>query len=91
MNELIYELAKHAGCDIKTYWTSDDNYKTLAQTEHYHKDDVLEKFAELVIKECFSVMENLETDIKQQFAWKNTEVVCTSGHIKKLKEHFGIE
>ncbi len=50
-----------------------------------------EKYAELIIKECFFVMNQLEEDIKHQFNWKKDEVIPTSGHIKKLKEHFGIE
>jgi hypothetical protein len=50
-----------------------------------------EKFAELIVRECITTMTNLESDIKQKFPWKKEEVVSTSGHIQKLKEHFGVE
>jgi hypothetical protein len=50
MDTRIYELAKQAGYKVKTLYTGDDNY----QTEHYMKDDVLEKFAELIVQECIS-------------------------------------
>jgi hypothetical protein len=51
MDKRIYELAKQAGYKVKTLYTGDDNY----QTEHYMKDDVLEKFAELIVRECATV------------------------------------
>jgi hypothetical protein len=43
------------------------------------------------VRECITTMTNLESDIKQKFPWKKEEVVSTSGHIQKLKEHFGVE
>lgn len=88
MNEKIKEFAQQVNVDIiepeyaKIGGVSEVNFETYQD---------LEKFSELIIRECFSVMENLETDIKQQFPWMNNEVVCTSGHIKKLKEYFGVE
>lgn len=85
MNELIYELAKDAGYNIKTYWTSDDNYKTLAQTEHYRKDDELEKFAELVIKECAKVCwDKYRNDDSLS---RNVGVMFSND----IKKHFGVE
>jgi hypothetical protein len=54
-------------------------------------NDELDKFAELIVRECITTMTNLESDVKQKFPWKKEEVVSTSGHIQKLKEHFGVE
>jgi hypothetical protein len=76
MNQKIRELAEQADCKIDRLG--------------YGEGD-LEKFAELIVRECITTMTNLESDIKQQFPWKKEDVVSTSGHIQKLKEHFGVE
>lgn len=47
MNERIRELAEQAGYDIKPFYKSEDDY----QIPHY-KDEQLEKFAELIVREC---------------------------------------
>jgi formylmethanofuran dehydrogenase subunit A len=80
MDTRIYELAKQAGYKVKTYWTSDDNHKTLAQTEHYMKDDVLEKFAELIVRECGNYLMSDEFIGRSDLDW---DIV--------LNEHFGVK
>jgi len=77
MNERIRELAAQA-------WVDNDQLDACGYTD-------LEKFADLLVRECITTMTNLESDIKQKFPWKKEEVVSTSGHIQKLKEHFGVE
>lgn len=66
MNQRVYELAKESGLKVKTYWVSNDNYKTLAQTEHYMKDESLEKFADSIrqetLQECFQHLTNTGQD-----------------------------
>ncbi len=80
MNERFLELAKQAGLyDEKTPEEVPDFTASF------------DKFAELIVRECITTMTNLESDIKQKFPWKKEEVVSTSGHIQKLKEHFGVE
>jgi len=78
MNKRIHTLAEEAGlyCD---------------GTPDAWDQEAIEKYAELIVRECITTMTNLESDIKQQFPWKKEEVVPTSGHIQKLKEHFGVE
>ena len=78
MNERIQELAKQAGAGE---W-GDSIVPAMMDVE---------KFAQLIVRECITTMTNLESDIKQQFPWKKEEVVSTSGHIQKLKQHFGFE
>jgi adenosyl cobinamide kinase/adenosyl cobinamide phosphate guanylyltransferase len=82
MNERIKELAEQTGY----IW------RTSGEPQIYEfTPEKLEKFAELIVRECITTMTNLESDIKQKFPWKKEEVVSTSGHIQKLKEHFGVK
>jgi len=78
MNERIKELAEQC---------TDRHFNEGGGFETFDK----KRFAELIVKECITTMTNLESDIKQKFPWKKEEVVSTSGHIQKLKEHFGVE
>lgn len=90
MNERIYELAKDVGHYVKTYWTSDDNYKTLAQTEHYMKDPGLEKFAELIIKECIqfrTVLTQFDGTTPYGDGYENG----LRDMAEVIAEHFGVE
>jgi hypothetical protein len=82
MNERIKLLAEQAGATVmeRSGWT---DYGTLNLE--------VEKFAELIVRECITTMTNLEADVKQKFPWSKSEVISTSGHIQKLKEHFGVE
>lgn len=82
MNKRIEELAEQAVEEMDQEAFCEDMYIP---------DEYLEKFADLIVKECFAVMNNLEDELKQQFKWKRDEVIPTSGHIKKLSEHFGVE
>ena len=86
MDTRIYELAKQAGYKVKTYWTSDDNHKTLAQTEHYMKDDVLEKFAELIVKEC-----GYHADIFDGLGCPGDMDPLETKPSDYIKTHFGVE
>ncbi len=79
VNERIKELMNQAA---KQYY---------ADTGEIKPNDMMYIFAELIVRECITTMTNLESDIKQQFPWKKEDVVSTSGHIQKLKEHFGVE
>ena len=55
MNERIRELAEQAGYDIKPFYKGEDNY----QIPHY-KDETLEKFAELIIRECATIADEYD-------------------------------
>lgn len=84
MNERIYELAKQAGYNVKTYWTSADNYKTLAQTEQYMKDEVLEKLAVLIALECTDLL----IEVLPPIVPESRDGIHPVWHIK---QHFGVE
>ena len=82
MNERIQELSDIA---YKNHLVRNPN-SSFGRRSDYDRE-----FAELIVRECVTTMTNLESDIKQQFPWKKEEVVSTSGHIQKLKEHFGVK
>ena len=72
MNERIKKLAEQAGSTHK---------QNLGVYQFY--TDELEKFAELIVKEC--------GDVAYNAYWENPETV-RGIHIKeKIKQHFGVE
>ena len=89
MNERIKELALQARKYAQQY--VNESVIPYGKTASEFKRIFESKFAELIVRECITTMTNLESDIKQQFPWKKEDVVSTSGHIQKLKEHFGVE
>lgn len=80
MNERILELAEQAGYDIGPFYTGEDNY----QIPHY-KDNKLEKFAELLVRECARIVINngIATAIHDQMVRQD----C----VNDIKRHFGVE
>jgi hypothetical protein len=91
MNERIQELAEQAHSYACKYAQQPDYNPHNPYNQGMYKQRYDSKFAESIVKECITTMTNLESDIKQKFPWKKEEVVSTSGHIQKLKEHFGVE
>ena len=68
MNERIKELAEQAGWD-----------------NHHSKFDTrIEKFAELIVKECISIAQD-----RAAFDWAPPNDV--NDIINEIKEHFGVE
>jgi len=72
MNERIRELAKDADLDWHKHWNDDESNR-------------LEKFAELIVRECAEVSENDITD---------GDACCTNTAdriARQIKKHFGVE
>ena len=71
--EQIFELAKQAGMlrdKYGLYWNAHDN----------PDDGVdLEKFAELIVRECVMMADEFELDVNR------------SGLVDRMKKHFGVE
>jgi hypothetical protein len=65
MNERIKELAVQAN---------------VLEIEHYDNESELQKFAELIIRECASIVEN---------AVDHREPAST--YVNKIKQHFGVK
>ena len=74
MNERIKELAEQAGAVNVWEWASDDILDT--------KNMDVEKFAELVIRECANI------DFRRELGLSNNQDCEVSQLIKK---HFGVE
>ena len=78
MNKKIEELAEQAGYSLKAYYNSADNYQTPK-----YKDEILEKFAELIIKECIY---QVELTWMNQNGWSRNDD-C----VQSIKQKFGIK
>jgi hypothetical protein len=48
-------------------------------------DDIIEKFAELIVAECIQVCSNVEADTEMDLS--DGALVCMA----EIKEHFGVE
>jgi len=79
MNKRIVELAVHANSHHGNFF--DLNYKEL--------DVFLEKFAELIIKECLSKVD-ASHPLEERSEWRQNSFAEET--IKcKIKQHFGVE
>jgi hypothetical protein len=71
MNERIKELAKEAA-------------REMNETGTYSEPKFQEKFAELIVRECLSIVEPTE-DSNDEWC------VTLKGTAQEIKEHFGVE
>ena len=71
MNERIKELA------IQSMWSKTD-YSREIELYAFSRDE-LEKFAELIVKECAMMADEFELDVNR------------SGLVDRMKKHFGVE
>jgi hypothetical protein len=78
MNERIRQLAKKSGFSLDT------NNIYTAKLEHLPITENMEKFAELIVRECCDVLQN--EDIRHSGYGYNQGFLH-----KKIKEHFGVE
>ena len=77
MNERIKQLAEQAGFSkdrFDLFWDEDANAEGVD----------LEKFAELIVRECLSIVEPTEDSGDE---W----CVTLKGTAQEIKEHFGVE
>ena len=75
MNERIKEMIEQAG--IEEWWDSGNERREVLQ-EH------LEKFAELIVRECLNIV---EPDEDSGDEW----CVTLKGTAQEIKQHFGVE
>ena len=69
MNERIRELAEQAEdwADNQNFYASD------------YRDYLMEKFAQLIVRECISMADDFECDVNQR------------GLVDRMKQHFGVK
>lgn len=75
MNERIKELAKQAGFHVAPHDGINDN-------------DMIKKFAELIVKECLSIAQQ-EHKNALEFEWDNDDTAQTIRD--SISKHFGVE
>lgn len=73
MNEKIKKLAVHVGAEFNIGFAGSPTFVSFAE-------DDLQKFAELIVKEC--------AQISEEYAYSETLPMLISYHIK---QHFGVE
>ena len=84
MNERIRELAEQTGLIPKTFGP-------VVQTRHMKKKEQdLEKFAELIVRECINIGDNYEDILGNEPECFNCRKVAY-GIVDKIKQHFGVE
>ena len=85
MNERIKQLAEQAGFRLHLdgeFYTA--NHKHLPITED------IEKFAELIVRECISVMNTTAKEAQENFTYMDNDVPTTA-HQFEIRKHFGVE
>jgi hypothetical protein len=90
MNEIIKELALQAGAHISTRNLMSNPPQHIETMELW--DDRIEKFADLIVRECIGVIENKMPDFTCKEDYEN--LIRKAGRmdaIDEIKEHFGVE
>ena len=84
MNERIKLLAEQAGAET---WS---RAPMRAVTGLAFTDENLEKFAELIVRECISVMNTTAKEAQENFTYMDNDVPTTA-HQFEIRKHFGVE
>jgi hypothetical protein len=89
MNERIRELAEQAGCD---WWEG------RAQRDMTRCDTELQKFAELIVKECADIADGQKKYVEDMVVfnehdanWNKARIQQSQQIVDKIKQHFGVE
>ena len=85
MNEKIKQLALDAGIGF-TLW--DDSGREMI--DNYTPEEYLEKFAELIVRECAGIGDNYQEILGNEPECFNCRKVAY-GIVDKIKQHFGVE
>jgi hypothetical protein len=81
MNERIQQLKGKIWTE--EYWTNPNTDKLLPAQ--------LNRFAELIVRECISKIESKRSSGENNDQWTFTRDLCYHNMILDLKEHFGVE
>jgi hypothetical protein len=84
MNERIFELAKQARITISGYTDDNSGYYEPSGSS----PEELEKFAELVVRECMRICKDHPSIIFKN-EW-DTDIVAPD-IVRRLESHFGVE
>ena len=84
MNERIRLLALQAGLEF------DNDLALEPEPIYYTTQKDLEKFAELIVRECISVMDTTAKEARENFTYMDNDVPTTA-HQFEIRKHFGVE
>ena len=94
MNELIRKIFSQS----ERYALDNANNQNDEDFEYSFEDDLLTKFAELIVKECINValtqklwVEDQKIFNQQDDIWNRARIQQSERIIDKIKEHFGVE
>lgn len=88
MNERIRELIKQAGGHFSTHNLMSNPVQHRESIELWDKN--IEKFAELIVAECISVMNTTAKEAQENFTYMDNDVPTTA-HQFEIRKHFGVE
>ena len=57
---------------------------------YYVPGEYFQKFAELIVRECISVMDNTAKEAQENFTYMDNDVPTTA-HQFEIRKHFGVE
>ena len=82
MNQRIRELAEQAISDVD--YIRDDDFTNEELSQMYIPDCFAEKFAELIVRECVQVCNDVDAEYKG-------EDVLATWCARAIEEHFGVK
>ena len=85
MNERIKELVKQAGGHFSTHILTSYPAQRRESIELWDKN--IEKFAELIVRECAKVCDDLDIDDWGDKSFDDGTYYCS----RAIKKHFGVE
>lgn len=88
MNERIRELFKRAGGKTSARNLASNPVQVVETHELW--DDRIEKFAELIVRECMTLCIKVENDVElsdYEGGFKDGALLC----YQEIQEHFGVE
>ena len=86
MNERIRELFDRALEEFK----AENKHANVVAPDTLQRDFV-EKFAELIVKECLNEIESQRSNGENDDQWTITRDLCYHNMVLGLKQHFGVE
>ena len=87
MNEQIKRLVKRAGGHFDTHCLASNPVQYRESIQMW--DEHIEKFAELIVRECASIIDAIPTS--PQGAWSDGYYEGCRDSSKAIQEHFGVE
>lgn len=84
MNPKIKQILDNSGIETKQDGAGYEYHRAWPED--------MEKFAELIIKECINTIEEFRVNLDNEVEWKTGRPICNIYDLSQtIKEHFGVE